>query len=80
MYSKFTNALFKLKPSTHIGVSVKENVVPSAHVTVLSPVRVYPALHFRDTSLPGGRGNCVSVFISLQLSGSPSHDSGIYLC
>ena len=56
-----------------------KNVLPSLHVTVVSPVRVYPVLHFRDTSLPGGRGNCVSVVISVQLSGSPSQDSGVCL-
>ena len=58
---------------------MNKNVLPSLHVTVVSPVRVYPVLHFRDTSLPGGRGNCVSVVISVQLSGSPSQDSGIRL-
>ena len=56
---------------------MKENVFPSLHVTVVSPVRVYPVLHFRDTSLPGGTGNSVSAVISVQLSGSPSHVSGI---
>ena len=56
---------------------MKENVSPSLHVTVVSPVRVYPVLHFNDTSLPGGRGNCVSVVISVQVSGSPSHDSEV---
>ena len=61
------------KPSTQEGVTVNENPVPSTHVTVLSPVRVYPGLHFRETSSPGGRGNCVSVCISFQLEGKLSH-------
>ena len=68
---------YKVTPSTHEGVSVNENVVPSIQVIVVLPVRLYPVLHFRNTSLPGGRGNCVSVLISFQLSGSSSHDSGI---
>ena len=58
---------------------MNENVLHSSQVTVVSPVRVYPVLHFRDTSLPGGRGNCVSVVISVQLTGSPSQDSEIFL-
>ena len=64
-------------PRLQAGALVNKNVLPSLHVTVVSPVKVYPALHFRDTSLPGGRGNCVSVIISVQLSGSPPQDSGV---
>ena len=63
------------KPSWQAGALLKKNALPSLQVTVVSPVRVYPVLHFRDTSLPGGRGNCVSVVISVHDKGNPSHDS-----
>ena len=58
---------------------MKEKSVPSTHMTVLSPVRVCPGLHFRDTSSPGGRGNCVSVINSFQLDGRLSHETECFL-
>ena len=63
------------KPNIQEGVLLNENSVPITHVTVLSPVKVCPGLQFRDTSVPGGKGNCVFVIISFQLSGSLSHET-----
>ena len=63
------------KPGTQLGESAGENVVPSSHVTVETPVRVCPGLHFKDTSSPGGTWNWVSVFTSSQLEGRPSHET-----
>ena len=52
-----------LIPILQTGALLNKNVLPSLHVTAVSPVRLYPVLHFRDTSLPGGRGT-VSLFPS----------------
>ena len=60
------------KPAVQEGVSLKENCAPLTHVIVLSPVSLYPGLHFRDTSLPAGTGNCASVVIFSQVDGKLS--------
>ena len=57
------------QPCTQEGVLVNENSVPSTQMTVLSPIKENPGLHLRDTSLPGGIGNCVSVSISFHPNG-----------
>ena len=77
LYGKYYYSVF-LIPILQTGALLNKNVLPSLHVTVASPVRVYPVLHFRDTSLIGGTGNCISVSIFVQLSGSPSQDSENY--
>ena len=51
------------------------NTVPSTQMTVLSPIKENPGLHLRDTSLPGGIGNCVSVSISFHPNGKLLQDS-----
>ena len=63
------------KPMIQLGVTLNENAVPSSHVTTASPVRECPGLHFNDTSLPGGRGNCESDVILFQLEGKLSHET-----
>ena len=69
------NIVAIIKPILQAGTSVKENSDPCMHVTVISPVNVCPVLHFRDTSPPCGTGSCVSVVISVQLSGKLSHET-----
>ena len=50
-----------------LGSTENWNFVLVVQVTVLSPVNLYPSLQLRDRTVPVETGNCLSVFMLVQV-------------